>query len=82
MLWGIVMAIHETIMRAAIADLVTRNNRAFAYGIFNTAYGLAWFLGSTTIGYLYDINISSILWFVSGIQVLSIVLFFFLNKKL
>lgn len=81
-LWGIVMAIHETIMRAAIADMVARNNRAFAYGIFNTAYGLAWFLGSVAIGCLYEISIGSILWFVSCIQVLSVLSFLFLNKQL
>lgn len=81
-LWGIVMAIHETIMRAAIADMVTRSNRAFAYGIFNTAYGLAWFLGSVAIGCLYEISIGSILWFISCIQVLSVLSFLFLNKQL
>ncbi len=81
-LWGIVMAIHETIMRAAIADMVARNNRAFAYGIFNTAYGLAWFMGSAAIGWLYEISIGSILWFISCIQVLSVLSFLFLNKQL
>lgn len=81
-LWGIVMAIHETIMRAAIADMVARNNRAFAYGIFNTAYGLAWFLGSVAIGCFYEISIGSILWFVSCIQVLSVLSFYLLNKQL
>ncbi|WP_447640348.1 MULTISPECIES: MFS transporter [Chitinophagaceae] len=81
-LWGIVMAIHETIMRAAIADMVSGNKRAFAYGIFNTAYGLAWFLGSVAIGFLYEINIGSILWFISCVQVLSVLSFLFLNKQL
>lgn len=81
-LWGIVMAIHETIMRAAIADMVPGNKRAFAYGIFNTAYGLAWFLGSVAIGFLYEINIGSILWFISCAQVLSVLSFLFLNKQL
>jgi len=38
-LWGTVMGIHETIMRAAIADLTPVERRGFAFGIFNTIYG-------------------------------------------
>jgi hypothetical protein len=38
-LWGAIMGIHETIMRAAIADLTPIKRRGLAYGIFNTAYG-------------------------------------------
>ncbi len=53
-LWGAVMGIHETVMRAAIADLAPLARRGFAYGIFNTAYGLAWLLGSSAIGILYS----------------------------
>jgi len=49
------MGIHETIMRSAIADLSSLRQRGFAYGIFNTVYGLAWLAGSVTIGFLYQV---------------------------
>lgn len=81
-LWGAVMAIHETIMRAAIADIIPKNGRAFAYGIFNTSYGLAWFAGSMSIGYLYDIDLNYIFWFVGITQLLSLTSFRFLFNKL
>jgi MFS family permease len=55
-LWGIVMAGHETVMRAAIADLVPVGRRAFAYGIFNTVYGTAWFVSGVLLGLLYDVS--------------------------
>ena len=29
--------------------------RETAYGIFNTGYGIAWFLGSVRMGVLYDV---------------------------
>ena len=58
------MAIHETIMRASIADLIPKERRGFAYGIFNTVYGSAWLLGSTVLGFLYDINNLFLLLFV------------------
>ena len=34
-LWGAVMGIHETIIRAAIADMTALERRGSAYGIFN-----------------------------------------------
>jgi len=40
-IWGILMGIHETIMRAAIADMTSPEKRGTAYGIFNTVYGVA-----------------------------------------
>ncbi len=54
--WGVVMGMQETIMRAAVADLVHPDRRSTAYGIFNTAYGLSWFAGSAMIGLLYDLS--------------------------
>ena len=49
-LWGIGMGAHESVMRAAVAGMVQRDKRATAYGIFNTGYGLFWFLGSFLMG--------------------------------
>ena len=40
------MGIHETIMRAAIFDLIPLERRGTAYGIFNTVYGLSMFIGN------------------------------------
>jgi len=55
-LWGAVMGVQETVMRAAIADMVPATVRGTAYGVFNTAYGLFWFLGSGLMGFLYGIG--------------------------
>ena len=41
-------------MRAAIALLAPASQRGTAYGIFNAAYGLAWFAGSALLGVLYE----------------------------
>ncbi|MGH6845418.1 MAG: MFS transporter, partial [Methylocella sp.] len=53
-LWGIGMGAQASVMRAAIAPLAPAAQRGTAYGIFNAAYGLAWFAGSTLLGVLYD----------------------------
>jgi hypothetical protein len=53
-LWGIGMGAQESILKAVVANLVSREKRAFAYGIFNTVFGLFWFLGSLFMGILYE----------------------------
>jgi hypothetical protein len=44
-LWGAVLGIQETIMKAAISDMIPIARRGLVFGIFNTAYGISWFLG-------------------------------------
>ncbi len=81
-LWGTVMGIHETIMRAAIADLTPITRRGFAYGIFNTIYGGAWFLGSTIMGNLYDLSTGYLILFVVFVEVISVTMFFITRKQI
>ncbi len=70
--WGAVMGIHETIMRAAIADLTPMARRGLAYGIFNTAYGAAWFVGGLVIGVLYGRSLGLVIAFAVVMQLLSL----------
>jgi len=53
-LWGIDLSAQESIVRAAIAELVPKERRGTAYGIFNALFGGFWFLGSFFLGFLYD----------------------------
>jgi len=81
-LWGLVMAVHETVMRAAIADIVPVQRRGTAYGIFNAAYGASIFVGSLVIGRLYDISLTYVTLFVLTTVLLSFFGFImFLMKK-
>jgi len=79
-LWGIVMGIQETIMRAAIADLTSVERRGFAYGVFNTAYGAGWFLGSALMGLLYESSINHLILFAVVMEVISIPLLFVVRR--
>lgn len=79
-LWGVVMAVHETIMRASIADLVPKERRAFAYGIFNTIYGAAWFVSGAALGLLYDLSGIWLLIYVVLIEVAALLVFPFIRK--
>jgi predicted MFS family arabinose efflux permease len=66
-LWGIGMGAQASVMRAAIAPLAPASQRGTAYGIFNAAYGLAWFAGSSLLGVLYD-------WSVPALAAVSVLL--------
>jgi len=80
-LWGLSMGAHETIMRAAIADIVPRTRRAFAYGVFNTIYGVSWFIGSSIVGFLYGLSKGYINLFVIITQALAMAVFFYMRAK-
>lgn len=57
--WGLGMGVHESIMPAAVAPMVSGDRRASAYGLFTGFYGLFWFLGSSVIGILYDVSVNA-----------------------
>jgi MFS family permease len=80
-IWGAVMGVQETIMRAAIADLTPIRRRGLAYGIFNTAYGGAWFAGGLVIGILYERSIGSLIAFAVTMQVLALPILFILCSR-
>jgi MFS family permease len=80
-LWGVVMGIQETIMRAAIADLTPVERRGFAYGVFNTALGAGWFLGGALMGLLYEISINYLILFAVVMELISIPLFLSVRKE-
>ncbi len=75
-LWGAAMGVQESTVRAGVAVLTPTALRGTAYGFFDAAFGLAWFLGSALLGALYAL---SPLWLTAvavGFQVLSLPLLF------
>ncbi len=79
-LWGVVMGIQETIMRAAIADLTPIERRGFAYGVFNTVYGAGWLLGGAVMGPLYELSINYLILFAVIMELISIPLLFMVRR--
>jgi MFS-type transporter involved in bile tolerance (Atg22 family) len=75
LVWGAVMGIHESTMRAAVADLVPPARRGAGYGAFTAVYGLAWLVGGGMIGYLYSRSVSQVEIFVVIVQLIALVAF-------
>jgi predicted MFS family arabinose efflux permease len=79
-LWGAVLGVQETIMRAAVADLTSIKRRGFAYGIFNTMYGAGWGLGGVVMGLLYELSINYLILFAVVMELISIPLFLLVRR--
>ena len=74
-LWGIGMGAQESIMKAAVSKIVPSAMRSTGFGIFETGFGIAWFLGSWLLGALYD---TSLVWLVIvsvSVQLLAVVFY-------
>lgn len=67
-------------MRAAIADMTPIDSRGTAYGIFNTAYGLAWFAGTSLMGVLYGISKNYIFVFTLSMELIAFFFLIFLSR--
>jgi MFS family permease len=81
-IWGIGMGAQESVLRAAIAEMVSPQRRGSAYGIFNTGFGVFWFLGSALMGVLYDVSLPGLIAFSVVMQLASVPLFFWVGKRL
>lgn len=80
-LWGIGMGGQESIMRAAVAGMVSPDRRGSAYGIFNTGFGVAWFAGSALMGVLYDFSITALVAFSVLSQLAAIPVLYSLRQE-
>lgn len=71
-LWGLGMGVHESIIPAAVAQMVAPDRRALAYGLFTGAYGIAWFAGSTAIGALFGVSLTAVVIFAVAAELTAI----------
>ena len=79
--WGAGMAAQQAVLRAEIAELVPAERRGSAYGVFNTAYGVLWFAGSSVAGFLYGRSISAVVLFAVALQLSALVLLLFIRRR-
>lgn len=81
-IWGIGMGAQESVMRAVVAELSTVKKRGMSYGIFNSIFGVFWFVGSLTMGLLYGVSLVYLVIFSMIMQLSSIPLFFMVRNMM
>jgi predicted MFS family arabinose efflux permease len=71
-LWGMGMGAQDSCLKAVLSKVVTSGKRSTAFGIFDTAFGVAWFAGSAIMGLLYDKSIFALVIFSVTVQLLAL----------
>ena len=80
-LWGIGMGAQESLLKATVSEVIPARKRSTAFGLFDTCFGIAWFLGSVLMGILYDRSIPTLVGFSVILQLASLPLFIAAKKK-
>jgi predicted MFS family arabinose efflux permease len=79
--WGVGMSAQGALFQAMLTGVIPPQKRSTAFGLFDTGYGIAWFLGSATMGLLYDKSIPAVALFSAILQLAAIPVLFIANKK-
>ena len=80
-LWGLGMGVHESIIPAVVAPMVSPERRASAFGLFTAGYGISWFIGSAIMGVLYDCSLTAMVIFCVATQLAAIPLFVIVRRQ-
>jgi MFS family permease len=81
MLLGFGLGVQETIMKAMVADITPMNRRSRGYGVFNLSFGLAFFLGSTIAGFLYDYSLTILVMVLVVIELMATPVFYLIKSN-
>jgi len=79
--WGIGMSAQGSLFQAMLTCVIPPQKRSTAFGLFDTGYGIAWFLGSAVMGLLYDKSVLAVALFSVILQLAAIPVFFVANKR-
>jgi MFS-type transporter involved in bile tolerance (Atg22 family) len=80
--WATGLGAQDATLRSGIAQVVSMNKRGSAFGAFNGAYGVLWFLGSVVMGVLYDYSLLALVVFGVVAQVIAAGIFVWLRRPL
>src|SRR5213078_1912069 len=79
--WGIGMAAQGSLLQAMLTGVIPPQKRSTAFGLFDTGYGIAWFVGSAVMGLLYDKSILGVAIFSVSLQLAALPVFFIASQK-
>ncbi len=68
LLWGAAVGVQDSTVKALVADLVPRERRATAYGLFAGVQGAGALIGGITAGALYEHSLPVLVVVIAGVQ--------------
>ena len=79
--WGIGMSAQGSLFQAMLTGVIPAEKRSTAFGLFDTGYGIAWFVGSAAMGLLYDKSILAVVLFSVLLQIAALPVLYIANKS-
>ncbi|HEY2476650.1 MAG TPA: MFS transporter, partial [Candidatus Cybelea sp.] len=73
--WGVGTAVQDALLLALVATVLARRKKATVFGLYDLAFGIAWFAGSIVSGVLLDRSIPALVAFSVLLQVAAIPFF-------
>ena len=80
-LWGLGMGAQDSLLKAVLTGVVAADKRSTAFGVFDTGFGIAWFLGSAAMGFLYQQSIPALIVFSVLLQLAALPVLLVANKQ-
>jgi predicted MFS family arabinose efflux permease len=80
-LWGMGMGVQDSSLKAILSGIVPSAKRSTAFGVFDTAFGVAWFVGSAVMGLLYEKSVLAVVLFSLVLQILALPVLSFADKE-
>ena len=74
-LWGVGMGAQDSLLGAVLSGVVPADKRSTAFGVFDTAFGSAWFVGSAAMGLLYEQSVLAVAIFSTALQLAALPVF-------
>jgi predicted MFS family arabinose efflux permease len=81
-LWGVGMGALESVVKAALAEIIPKAHRASGFGISQATFGLFWLVGSVIMGILYEYHMVALIVFSIIVQLCAIPLFLLISRDM
>jgi predicted MFS family arabinose efflux permease len=75
------MSAQGSLFQAVLTGVIPPQKRSTAFGLFDTGYGIAWFVGSAAMGLLYDKSVVAVAIFSMVMQLAAIPVIFIANRQ-
>ena len=74
LLWGAAVGVQDSTVKALVADLVPRERRATAYGVFAAAQGAGALAGGIGAGAIYERSVPALVVAVAAVQAVALLM--------
>lgn len=81
LLWGIGTGAQNSLLKALLTGVMPAAKRSTGFGLFYTAFGIAWFMGSAVMGFLYEKSILAVIVFSICFQLAALPVFMWASAE-